>query len=75
MLSKVEPKKRIEKYNYSEEDFLSPGEVALYVFSCDEKSAGYKTNKVKIKEEGFHKKNFLEFMKLFMKRVLKCKNI
>jgi len=27
----------IEKYNYSEEDFLSPGEVALYVFSCDEK--------------------------------------
>jgi hypothetical protein len=38
----VEPKKRIEKCNYSEEDFLSPGEVALYVFSYGEKSAGYK---------------------------------
>ncbi|MGC9014640.1 MAG: AAA family ATPase [Thermoproteota archaeon] len=71
LLSKVEPKKRIEKYNYSEEDFLSPGEVALYVFSYDEKSAGYKTNKVKITEEGIPQEEFLRVHEALYEESLK----
>ena len=71
LLSKVESKKRIEKYNYSEEDFLSPGEVALYVFSYDEKSAGYKTNKAKITEEGIPQEEFLRVHEALYEESLK----
>lgn len=71
LLSKVEPKKRIEKYNYSEEYFLSSGEVALYVFSYDEKNAGYKTNKVKITEEGIPQEEFLRVHEALYEESLK----
>lgn len=51
MLSKVEPKKRVEKYGYNEEDFLKHDEVATYVFNYDKRSGGNKITEVEITEE------------------------
>jgi predicted ATPase len=36
MLSKIEPKKRVEKYGYDEEDFLEADEIAAYLFKIIE---------------------------------------
>lgn len=51
MLSRVEPKKRVEKYGYNEEDFLKHDEVAAYVFNYDKRSGGNKITGVEITEE------------------------
>lgn len=51
MLSRVEPKKRVEKYGYNEEDFLKHDEVAAYVFNYDKRSGGNKITEVEITEE------------------------
>jgi predicted ATPase len=51
MLSRVEPKKRVEKYGYNEEDFLKHDEVAAYVFNYDKRSRGNKITEVEITEE------------------------
>ncbi|MFC1717323.1 AAA family ATPase, partial [Candidatus Poribacteria bacterium] len=51
MLSKVEPEKRVEKYEYSEEDYVKPDEFAAYVFSYDAESGGHKIEEVEVTEE------------------------
>jgi len=51
MLSKIEPKKRVEKYGYDEEDFLKTDEIAAYLFNYDRKSGGNKIAEVKVTEE------------------------
>jgi len=51
MLSRVEPKKRVEKYGYNEEDFLKHDEVAAYVFNYDKRCGGNKITEVKVTEE------------------------
>ncbi|MCK4731682.1 MAG: AAA family ATPase [Methanophagales archaeon] len=51
MLSKIEPKKRVEKYGYDEEDFLKTDEIAAYLFNYDIKSGGNKITEVKVTEE------------------------
>lgn len=61
MLSKIEPKKRIEKYKYGEKDYLKPDEISAYVFDYDEISGGHKINKIEItKENGISGKEFLK---------------
>jgi predicted ATPase len=61
LLSKVEPQKRVERYKYSEEDFLKPDEIASYVFDYDKKSGGHKITEVKITEEdGISQEEFLK---------------
>ena len=52
LLSKIEPEKRIGKYEYSKDDFLKPDEFAAYVFHYDTESAGHKIDKVEITEDG-----------------------
>jgi len=52
LLSKVEPEKRIEKYQYGEEDYLTPDEFAAYVFHYDKDSKGYKIDEVEMTEDG-----------------------
>ncbi len=52
LLSKVDPKRRKEKYqDYEVDDFLKPEEVGAYVFNYDEKEEGYVTQELVIDEE------------------------
>lgn len=51
MLSKVEPEKRVEKYEYSEEDYVRPDEFAAYVFNYDAESGGHRIEEVEVTEE------------------------
>lgn len=61
MLSKVEPQKRIEKYNYNEKDFLKTEEIAAYVFNYDKRSGGNKITEVEItEEEGISQDEFIK---------------
>jgi predicted ATPase len=61
LLSKVEAGKRVEWYGYGEEDFLSPAEVAAYVFQYDEKSGGHTVTEVEVTEEdGISQEEFVK---------------
>jgi len=61
LLSKVEPGKRVERYGYSEEDFLTPAEVGTYVFHYDEKSGGHKVTEVEVTgEDGISQEEFVK---------------
>lgn len=51
LLGRIEPGKRASKYGYEKEDFLSPSEVALYIFSYDENSGGNRVTEVEVTEE------------------------
>lgn len=74
LLSKVEPKKRVERYKYHEEDFLKPDEVAAYVFSYDKKSAGHKINEVEITEEdGISQEEFLKIHEALYEETIKLR--
>ena len=72
LLSKVDEKKRVERYKYSEEDFLKPDEIAAYVFDYDEKNGGYKINEVEITEEdGISDEAFLKIHEALYEEKLK----
>ncbi|HID27522.1 MAG TPA: hypothetical protein EYP22_06845 [Methanosarcinales archaeon] len=74
LLSKVEPKKRVEKYKYSEEDFLKPDEVATYVFNYDIKSSGHKITEVEITEEdGILQEEFLKIHEALYEETIKLR--
>jgi len=74
LLSKVEPKKRVERYKYHEEDFLKPDEVAAYVFSYDKKSAGHRINEVEITEEdGISQEEFLKIHEALYEETIKLR--
>lgn len=60
LLSKVEPKERVEKYKYDEESYLKPEEVSAYVFKYDENSNGYKIVEVETTEDGISDEEFLK---------------
>lgn len=51
LLSKIDPKKRVEKYGYEKDDYLTVKDVAAYVFQYDKKSDEYKIVNVEITEE------------------------
>jgi predicted ATPase len=60
LLSRVEPKQRAQKYQYGEEGFLRPEELAAYVFDYDKSSGGHKVSEVEITEEdGISQEEFL----------------
>ncbi|MCX5637422.1 MAG: AAA family ATPase [Planctomycetota bacterium] len=59
LLSKVSPENRV-RYEYSQEDFLVPDEVAAYVFHYDKKSGGHAITTIPITEEGIPQEEFLK---------------
>jgi len=74
LLSKVDTKKRVEKYKYSEEDFLKPDEIATYVFDYDKKNGGYKIKEVEITEEdGISDEEFLKIHEVLYEEKLKLR--
>ena len=59
MLSKIEPEKRVDKYGYSEEDYVKPDEFAAYAFSHDAESDGHKIEEVEVTgEDGISDEEF-----------------
>lgn len=61
LLSKIKPKDRKELYEYTEEDFLKPEEVAAYVFEYDQSGAGNNIAEIDITEEdGISQEEFLK---------------
>jgi predicted ATPase len=74
LLSKVEPKKRLERYKYHEEDFIKPDEVAAYVFRYDAMSAGHKISEVEITEEyGISQEEFLKIHEALYEETIKLR--
>ncbi len=73
-LSKVEPKERVQRYKYNEEDFLKADEVAAYVFEYDNKSGGYKTAEVEItEEEGISQEEFIKINEALYEEIMKLR--
>lgn len=74
LLSKVEEKKRVEKYSYSKEDFLESNEVSAYVFAYDKKSAGHKISEVEITEEdGISDEEFIKIHEALYEETVKIR--
>ena len=74
LLSKVEPQKRVERYNYSEEDFLKPDEISAYVFAYDKRNAGHKIIEVEITEEdGISDEEFLKIHEALYEETIKLR--
>ncbi|MCW3129166.1 MAG: hypothetical protein N2V75_03590 [Methanophagales archaeon] len=74
MLSKIEPKKRVEKYGYNEDDFLKHDEVATYVFNYDKRSGGNKITEVEITEEdGISQDEFIKIHEALYEETLKLR--
>ena len=74
LLSKVEPQKRVERYKYSEEDFLKPDEIGAYVFDYDIKSGGHKITQVEITEEdGISQEEFLKIHEALYEETIKLR--
>ncbi|HEC67658.1 MAG TPA: hypothetical protein ENI35_02425 [Candidatus Desulfofervidus auxilii] len=74
LLSKVDAKKRVERYKYSEEDFLKPDEISAYVFVYDKRSAGHKIIEVEITEEdGISDEEFLKIHEVLYEEKLKLR--
>lgn len=72
LLSKVEPKKRTQKYKYTGQDFLRPDEIVVYVFDYDKKSVGHKISEVEITEEdGISQDEFLKIHEALYEERLK----
>lgn len=59
LLSKVSPENRV-RYEYSQEDYLVPDEVAAYVFHYDKKLGGHAITTIPITEEGIPQEEFLK---------------
>jgi len=61
LLSKIQKRKRVEKYKYEEGDYIKTDEIATYVFDYDPNSGGHKVKRVEITEEdGISQKEFLK---------------
>lgn len=61
LLSKVKADKRVKKYNYGREDFITADEISAYVFTFDKKSKGYKILDVEVTEEdGISQEEFVK---------------
>lgn len=74
LLSRVEPEKRVSTYGYSEKDFLTPDEVAAYVFNYDRKSGGYKTNEIEVtKEDGISQEEHMRIIEALYEETLKLR--
>jgi len=74
LLSKIEPQKRVERYKYSEKDFLKHDEIVSYVFNYDKKSGGHKITEVEITEEdGISQEEFLKIHEALYEESIKLK--
>ncbi len=74
MLSEVEEGKRKKKYEYDEEDFLKPSEVACYVFNYDAESVGYRIDEVEItKENGISDDEFIRVTEALYEETVKLR--
>ncbi len=72
MLSKIEPKKRAEKYGYAEDDYLARDELAAYVFNLDKTGIGSRIAEVEITEEdGISQEEFLKVHEVLYDEVLR----
>jgi len=72
MLSKIEPKKRAEKYGYAEDDYLARDELAAYVFNLDKTGIGSRIVEVEITEEdGISQEEFLKVHEVLYDEVLR----
>jgi predicted ATPase len=72
MLSKIEPGERKKRYKYSDNDFLKLDDVSVHVFGYDEKSKGYKINKLEITEEdGIPQEEFLKVHEVLYEETFK----
>ncbi len=60
LLSKIESKNRIERYNYNEEDFLNRDEIAAYLFKYDIESGGHKIDEVEMTDDGISQDEFIK---------------
>ncbi len=59
LLSRIDPEKRA-KYKYTQDDFLQPEEVGVYVFNYDSESGGQTITEIPITEEdGISQEEFL----------------
>jgi predicted ATPase len=74
LLRRVPPKERSERYNYGENDYLDPSEVAAYIFRYDAESDGHKTEEVEITEdEGISEEEFLKIHKALYEETIKLR--
>lgn len=74
LLSKVDPQKRIERYKYSQEDFLNPDEIAPHVFEYDRESAGHKITEVEITDEdGISQDEFVKIHEALYEETIKIR--
>ena len=72
MLSKIEPKKRAEKYGYAEDDYLERDELAAYVFNLDKTGIGSRIAEVEITEEdGISQEEFLKVHEVLYDEILR----
>ena len=72
MLSKIEPKKRVEKYGYDKDDYLERDELAAYVFNLDKTEIGSRIVEVEITEEdGISQEEFLKVHEVLYDEVLR----
>lgn len=74
LLSKIEPEKRVEKYEYSEDDYLKPDEFAAYLFHYDKKSKGHKIDRVKMTKDGeFSQDEFVNVIDALYEETIKLR--
>lgn len=73
LLSEVEVKNRIEKFQYTEEDFLRSDEISAYVFNYDLKRTGTKIEEVEITEDGISQEEFLKIHESLYEETLKLR--
>jgi len=72
MLSKIEPKKRAEKYGYAEYDYLERDELAAYVFNLDKTGSGSRIAEVEITEEdGISQEEFLKVHEVLYDEIIR----
>ncbi|MFN3384146.1 MAG: hypothetical protein ACK401_04555 [Archaeoglobaceae archaeon] len=74
MLSKVAPKKRLER-GYDKEDFLKPKEVSAYVFKYDEHEKGYKIEEIEVREDGISNEEFLKVQEVLYEESFRIRRL
>lgn len=74
LLSRIEGKRRKEKYNYDEEDYLDYNEVSAYLFEYDNITKGHKIIRVEItRDEGISEEEFLKVNETLYEESLKIR--
>jgi predicted ATPase len=74
-LDKIDPKDRKEKYGYSEEDYISVDEVAVYAFKKDKRSNSFITERVAVDPvEGISGEEFLKVHEALYGEILKLRS-